>query len=200
MPKTVFSPSIDSRPIYSELCPCPGAASIVVVDDAGADVLADLVAADERALEHAQVVVASAGVNALDRIAVLSPATLEAVPDYESASTRLAEMVSRSRMGTQLLLAGSEGFMGQMCSVALAGGMSLDEIQMEHRGSVARRIQCVHCKGITEGVTTDPFVCSYCGLTLFVRDHYSRRLGAFQGVCVDAEAPGDIPETVEICP
>ena len=33
---------------------------------------------------------------------------------------------------------------------------------------------------------------------LFVRDHFSRRLGAFQGVCIDAETPGDVPEPVEI--
>lgn len=69
---------------------------------------------------------------------------------------------------------------------------------MEHRGSIARRMQCVHCKGITEDVTTDPFTCAHCGLTLFVRDHFSRRLGVFQGVCVDAETPGVVPETVEI--
>jgi hypothetical protein len=29
---------------------------------------------------------------------------------------------------------------------------------------------------------------------LFVRDHYSRRLAAYQGVCIDAEDPGNIPE------
>ena len=40
--------------------------------------------------------------------------------------------------------------------------------------------------------------CPGCGRSLFVRDHFSRRLGAFQGVCVDAETPGDVPEAVEI--
>jgi hypothetical protein len=29
---------------------------------------------------------------------------------------------------------------------------------------------------------------------LLVRDHYSRRIGAFQGVCIDAEVPGELPE------
>jgi hypothetical protein len=52
----------------------------------------------------------------------------------------------------------------------------------------------VHCKGFTENVTTNPVACAHCGLTLLVRDHYSRRIGAFQGVCVDAEAPGEVPE------
>ena len=48
-------------------------------------------------------------------------------------------------------------------------------------------MQCVHCKGITEDVTTQPATCSHCGLLLLVRDHYSRRLAAFQGVCINAE-------------
>jgi hypothetical protein len=28
-----------------------------------------------------------------------------------------------------------------------------------------------------------------------VRDHYSRRLAAYQGVCIDAEDPGNVPES-----
>jgi dimethylamine monooxygenase subunit C len=54
----------------------------------------------------------------------------------------------------------------------------------------------VHCKGITENVATDPFRCGHCGLNLFVRDHYSRRIAAFQGVNIDAEDPGQVPEPV----
>ena len=103
-------------------------------------------------------------------------------------------------MGFQLYLAGTEGLIGQVTAEALAAGLPGDAIQSEHRGSIARRMQCVHCKGITENVATDPFVCAHCGLTLFVRDHYSRRLGAFQGVCVDAETPGVVPPTEEIRP
>jgi hypothetical protein len=37
-------------------------------------------------------------------------------------------------------------------------------------------------------------------LNLLVRDHYSRRLGAFQGVCIDAEVPGELPPAEEIFP
>jgi hypothetical protein len=77
--------------------------------------------------------------------------------------------------------------------VALEEGIDFGSIVTEHRGSEARRVQCVHCKGITDNVTTQPFICSHCGLTLLVRDHYSRRLAAFQGVCIDAEEPGSAP-------
>jgi dimethylamine monooxygenase subunit C len=77
--------------------------------------------------------------------------------------------------------------------VALDAGIDFNSIRTEHRGSEARRVQCVHCKGITENVTTQPCICSHCGLSLLVRDHYSRRLAAFQGVCIDAEEPGTAP-------
>jgi dimethylamine monooxygenase subunit C len=33
-----------------------------------------------------------------------------------------------------------------------------------------------------------------------VRDHYSRRLAAFQGVCIDAEEPGSAPPPEEMFP
>ena len=47
-------------------------------------------------------------------------------------------------------------------------------------------------------MNVDPYTCPGCGRALFVRDHFSRRLGAFQGVCIDAETPGEVPEPVEI--
>jgi predicted RNA-binding Zn-ribbon protein involved in translation (DUF1610 family) len=87
--------------------------------------------------------------------------------------------------------------MGQVQAEAMAAGIPHSAVQTEHRGSTVRRVQCVHCKGITENVRTDPFVCSHCGLSLFVRDHYSRRLAAFQGVNIDAEDPGLVPPAVE---
>jgi predicted RNA-binding Zn-ribbon protein involved in translation (DUF1610 family) len=103
-------------------------------------------------------------------------------------------------MGTQLYAAGSEGFIGQVLQVASEAGMDVQSVSTEHRGTLARRVQCVHCKGITENVSSSPFRCTHCGLALFVRDHYSRRIGAFQGVNVDAEVPGSIPPSRELYP
>ncbi len=96
-------------------------------------------------------------------------------------------------MGTRVYLAGTEGLIGQAMRLALEAGIDHAAIETEHRGSLKRRVQCVHCKGITEDVTTQPAVCAHCGLHLFVRDHYSRRIAAFQGVCIDAEEPGVLP-------
>jgi hypothetical protein len=100
-------------------------------------------------------------------------------------------------MGTRLYVAGTEGFIGQALQVAMELGVDPASVLTEHCGSLARRVQCVHCKGITENVTANPVSCSRCGLALFVRDHYSRRIGAFQGVNIDAEAPGTAPAPEE---
>ena len=67
------------------------------------------------------------------------------------------------------------------------------EVAYLHGTHVAREPDLV-----AEDVTVDPYICPGCGHALFVRDHFSRRLGAFQGVCIDAETPGDVPEPVEI--
>lgn len=136
----------------------------------------------------------------MQALSALGARGIESCADADAAMPRLRDLLGAARMGTQLYLAGSEGLIGQARAVAQAAGLLPEAIQSEHRGSIARRMQCVHCKGITENVTTDPFTCSHCGLTLFVRDHFSRRLGAFQGVCVDAETPGVVPPTEEIRP
>ncbi|WP_417262553.1 dimethylamine monooxygenase subunit DmmA family protein [Celeribacter sp.] len=195
MPKTEFSPSIESRPTYAGLVSQGAAPAIMVADEAGAQALTDLAASDTSVMDHAHVVLVGCAATALGDV---KPVALHEAPDFDAATPLVTQLLNTARMGTQLYLAGSEGLIGHVSALAFAAGMPLGEVQMEHRGSIARRMQCVHCKGITEDVTTDPFTCAHCGLTLFVRDHFSRRLGVFQGVCVDAETPGVVPETVEI--
>ena len=119
-------------------------------------------------------------------------------PSIATALLRLKQTLSTAHMGIQLYLAGTESLIGQAMQVALAAGVEHSSIQTEQRGSKARRVQCVHCKGITEDVTTQPVTCSHCGLLLLVRDHYSRRLAAFQGVCINAEDPSYVPEKEEV--
>ncbi len=119
-------------------------------------------------------------------------------PTIPTLLTRLQMALSTAHMGLRLYVAGTEGFIGQAMKVGTDAGFSYLSIMTEHRGSLARRVSCVHCKGITEHVTTNPVTCSHCGLKLLVRDHYSRRLSAFQGVCIDAEVPGEVPPVEEI--
>jgi dimethylamine monooxygenase subunit C len=121
-------------------------------------------------------------------------------PSIPVLLNRLGINLKNAKMGTRLYLSGTEGFIGQCMKVAIEHGVDFHSIRTEHRGSTARRVQCVHCKGITEDVTTSPYICTHCGLSLLVRDHYSRRLAAFQGVCIDAEQPGTAPDPVEMFP
>jgi dimethylamine monooxygenase subunit C len=130
----------------------------------------------------------------------LGPQDFWEAPTVPTLLVRLRATLSTSTMGTRLYIAGTEGFIGQAMQIALEFGVDPNSIITEHRGSRARRVQCVHCKGITDDVRVSPFPCGHCGLTLLVRDHYSRRIGAFQGVNIDAEAPGTAPAPQELFP
>lgn len=127
------------------------------------------------------------------KLEALKPHDFWMAPTIPVLLNRFNVMLQSAHMGTQIYIAGTEGFIGQTMQVALNHGIDFNSLKTEHRGSEARRVQCVHCKGFTENVTTSPFTCSHCGLSLLVRDHYSRRLAAFQGVCIDAEEPGTAP-------
>ena len=133
-------------------------------------------------------------------LAALNPDVLWVAPSIPVLLNRLRQNLLNAGMGTRIYVSGTEGFIGQAMKVALDLGIDFGSIRTEHQGSMARRVQCVHCKGITDDVKTSPFSCSHCGLNLLVRDHYSRRLAAFQGVCIDAEEPGTAPPPEELFP
>lgn len=200
MSKFEFPESIRSRPVYGTLEPRPGKAHLMIADAEGAEALLDLAQQDADLFGKAHIIFIpkNTGETYIGKLKALAPAQFYVGPTYEASIQRIRRVLSDAHMGLQVYLAGTEGLMGQAQNEAMTAGIPHTAIQTEHRGSVARRMQCVHCKGITEDVMTDPFVCSHCGLNLFVRDHYSRRLAAFQGVCIDAEDPGNVPEPVEL--
>lgn len=198
MTKFVFPESIKSRPVYGTLAPREGKAHLMIADAEGAEALLDLAAKDASIMASTHIIFIPKGTEFGAKLRALKPAQYYEGPSYEAAQQRIRHVLQNAHMGTQIYLCGTESLMGQAQNECMQAGIPHTAIQTEHRGSVARRMQCVHCKGITEDVATDPFVCSHCGLNLFVRDHYSRRLAAFQGVCIDAEDPGNIPEAVEL--
>ncbi|MFP7674849.1 dimethylamine monooxygenase subunit DmmA [Marivita sp. S0852] len=200
MSKFQFPESIKSRPVYGTLEPRPGKAHLMIADAEGAEAILDLGKKDAALFETAHIIFIpkDTGDTYVEPLKALNPAQFRVAPSYDACVPRLRRVLSDAHMGLQVYLAGTEGLMGQAETECMTAGIPHSAIQTEHRGSVARRMQCVHCKGITEDVMTDPFVCSHCGLNLFVRDHYSRRLAAFQGVCIDAEDPGNVPEPVEL--
>ncbi|MEJ6808846.1 MAG: dimethylamine monooxygenase subunit DmmA family protein [Amylibacter sp.] len=195
-----FPESIKSRPTYGKLEYREGKSYLFIADADGAEAIIEL-ANDNKSLmakSHIIYIPNQTGDKYISKLDKLDIYQLYIGPSYSAAQSRIIQAFEQSHMGLQVYLAGTEGLIGQALRDAMAAGIPHTFIQSEHRGSVARRMQCVHCKGITEDVINDPFVCSHCGLNLFVRDHYSRRLAAFQGVCIDAEDPGNVPTSVEL--
>ena len=196
---------IKSRPVYSGLnIDIHAKRHLFALEGEGALALIDQVkAAGADFLKNADILYVASGSRAEDhdrKLAALGADTFWLAPTIPVLLNRFHVMLGQAHMGTRIYLAGTEGFIGQAQQVAMNHGVDPASINAEHRGSTARRVQCVHCKGITDSVTTSPYPCTHCGLSLLVRDHYSRRLGAFQGVCIDAEEPGTAPKPEELFP
>ncbi|MFD9902581.1 dimethylamine monooxygenase subunit DmmA family protein [Mesorhizobium sp. NPDC059025] len=193
--------TILSRPVYGTLSPQTGKNHLFVADAEGASAILDLAKKapdDFFASTHIMFIPETTRSQFQTPLKALKPAQFYEGPSIAAALPRLRQTLANAHMGLRLYLAGTEGLIGQAMQVALEAGIDHSSIQTEHRGSWARRVQCVHCKGVTENVTTQPATCSHCGLLLLVRDHYSRRLAAFQGVCINAEDPSEIPQKEEI--
>ncbi|NKL75084.1 dimethylamine monooxygenase subunit DmmA family protein [Rhizobium leguminosarum] len=194
---------IKSRPVYTGLTIQPRARRhIFALEGEGAKALLDRQPAlDKTALSRSELLYVargSQGTGLDEALRRLGADMFFTAPTIATLLFRLKGSLATAHMGTRLYLSGTEGFIGQAMLVALDYGMDHASVITEHRGSLARRVQCVHCKGITDDVTTSPFTCSHCGLPLLVRDHYSRRLAAFQGVNIDAEEPGSAPDPEEL--
>lgn len=197
----MIEPSIKSRPVYGTLSPSQGREHLLVADAEGGEAILDLAkAAPAGFFDAAEIVYVPgrAGEALSLRLQALKPARWYEGPTVAAALPRLRQTLATARMGLRVYLAGTEGLIGQAMQLALEAGIDHSSIQTEHRGSLARRVQCVHCKGITENVTTQPVTCAHCGLLLLVRDHYSRRIAAFQGVCINAEDRSEQPAVEEI--
>ncbi|EJC85590.1 hypothetical protein Rleg4DRAFT_7477 [Rhizobium leguminosarum bv. trifolii WSM2297] len=194
---------IKSRPVYKGLTIQPRARRhIFALEGEGAKALLDQrPALDDAVLSRSEILYVARGSQGSgqdEALRGLGADMFFTAPTIATLLFRLKGSLATAHMGTRLYIAGTEGFIGQAMLVALDHGMDQASVITEHRGSLARRVQCVHCKGTTDDVTTSPFSCSHCGLTLLVRDHYSRRLAAFQGVNIDAEVPGSAPDPEEL--
>ncbi|MDX6302497.1 MAG: dimethylamine monooxygenase subunit [Nocardioidaceae bacterium] len=197
--------TIKSRPRYQGLQAVPTARhNLVAADGEGVrPVLRMLSGAPPGFAGRTHVLYAGSETSAaedLDRLHSLGTAQVDVLPTSDDLIRALDGLLSTASMGTRLYAAGTEGFIGRVLTIAIGHGIDHKSVLTEHSGSRARRVQCVHCKRITEDVTVSIFECAGCGVLLFVRDHYSRRLAAFQGVCANAEDPSQRPVPEEAYP
>lgn len=195
----MIEPGIKSRPVYGTLKADPFAkVNLIVTNREGrAAVVRMASSVDDRFIQRTTILIDKHGLNGQDptiELGRLRAANTWIFPTRETLLTRLAGALSTAHMGTRLYVAGDEPIIGSVVKLAIQSGISHNSVVSEHCGTLHRRVQCVHCKGYTEDVTTNPVRCAHCGLMLLVRDHYSRLIGAFQGVRIDAETPGVFPE------
>ncbi|WP_065760506.1 dimethylamine monooxygenase subunit DmmA family protein [Pseudomonas defluvii] len=193
---------IKSRPVYDQLRPLPGGIRHLVAGQ-GSGGRAMLRLLDEMSEQGMQTTLlysqeSFSGQDYLAELQQRQVAELRVYPSNHELVADLERILGNARMGTRLYLSGSESFIGTAMQVATHYDMNSDEVLREHAGSFVRRIWCVHCDSYTENVTQRVFQCPGCNAMLVVRDHYSRRLAAFQAVKADAEVPGELPEAEEL--
>jgi len=134
---------------------------------------------------------------------VVSSKSVEGNAVFPEATGLLAALEARllrETAGLRLYAVGTESFIWDAANTARRVGMAEDEVFLAQAGSLHRRIYCTHCKTMIENVNTNLTPCLGCGATLFVRDHFSRRLAAFMGIQADAEEPGILPPLQTLYP
>jgi dimethylamine monooxygenase subunit C len=208
----VLVTGIKSKPVYAPLqADLRGRYHLMVGTGVGAApllrVIAEMRAASEQSLKHTRALfVPDAGSAPAAGSAPGAGADFEAAkvgdvqtfPATPALLERFRTLLGQSLMGTRLYVAGPESFIGLVMKIALEFNLNKDEIRAEECGTLARRVYCIHCRATTENVRTNIVRCVDCDTWLLVRDHYSRRLAAYMGVMVDAEAPGELPPLKEV--
>jgi predicted RNA-binding Zn-ribbon protein involved in translation (DUF1610 family) len=193
---------IKSRPVYDKLRPLTGGKRHVIAGQgSGAEAMVRLLGDLQEARAFTTVHYSTESFTGRNLVELLRPITVEALNIYETNHALVAALersLSEARMGTRLYLSGSESFIGTAMQVATLYNLNTDEVLREHTGTLVRRVWCVHCDSYTENVTKRVFECPNCHRMLVVRDHYSRRLAAFQAVKADAEVPGELPQAEEL--
>lgn len=196
---------IRSKPVYAPLQPdLAGRYHIMVGHGVGAAPLARLLgeikAAAPAALDRTRLWYVTDPAAAQSNAEAFRAANVAELRTFDAIDPLLADLTAamdQALMGTRLYVAGPESFMGLIMRIAHQFNLAGDEVRAEECGTMARRVHCIHCRATIEGVRTNIVECS-CKRWLVVRDHYSRRLAAYMGVMVDAEAPGERPEIKEV--
>jgi dimethylamine monooxygenase subunit C len=161
-------------------------------------VLGEIKQAAPKALENSRVLLVADGPETVQRFEDIGPGELTLFDHAAALLETFRTVLEESLMGTRLYVAGPESFIGLAMKIALEFDLNKDEIRAEEMGTLARRVYCVHCRTTSEDVKTNIVRCGGCQRWLLVRDHYSRRLAAYMGVMVDAEAPGELPPIKQV--
>lgn len=122
--------------------------------------------------------------------AALTHLALPRLGSLQALQQALAAQLAASHVGVRLELHGDEAFLWALRGIATDAGLLDEEIGLHLEHQHQRNIFCVHCSRVQPGsASSEQHVCCACGVVLEVRRHFSARLGAYLGVCADADQP-----------
>ena len=192
------APSILSRPRYAPFELMPAARSHLVIAESVENLPELPPRSDMDTPVELWTIVANSGASGVEHPS--QSIMVQRFRSHAHLSDRLGHRLEHESIGLHLYAIGTEAFIWDIAKLARLFGMDRDEYHLSHQGSEKRRVYCVHCRSMNENVRTNIAICGGCGAHLQVRDHFSKRLGAFMGVQADAECPGELPQIEEMYP
>lgn len=104
------------------------------------------------------------------------------IADYLEQSEKF---IQKQAAGTHIIICGTESFIWQVHAMLATHGYLEHEVSLvldQTIGHPLKRVYCVHCSHIQDTSEQDYYECKQCSLHLFIRTHFSERLGAYMGV------------------
>ena len=107
----------------------------------------------------------------------------------EQLHTMIFQRLNQASAGWHAVVCGDEHFIWMADAVLRQAGLFKDEITRVCMAG-KRQVYCVQCFHIQNSAAEDYCQCEQCGVNLLIRTHFSERLGAYMGVCANAESLG----------
>ena len=108
--------------------------------------------------------------------------------DLNQYLQRIQQRLQHASTGWHVVVFGDEAFIWRVMQILFATGLMKEEISLVS-STGPRQVYCVHCGHQQLHSQQDYCDCEQCGVHLLVRSHFSRRLGAYMGICADADYP-----------
>jgi hypothetical protein len=114
--------------------------------------------------------------------------TLCAAESSARFTVRVQQWLAKAVVGARVYVCGDESFIWQVHGLARQAGLLNEDIELFKCGET-RKLFCVHCAALQDIDESTTVSCQNCGVHLFVREHFSQRLGAYMGVCLNPDYP-----------
>lgn len=123
---------------------------------------------------------------------VLHAEAMQFDPTWSLCADQLGSQLQHGSAGVHVVLYGNESFIWQMYQVLAKEGCLAEEysfVLAERHLEAYKTVYCVHCGHLQTSTEAQFCHCEQCQVHLYIRRHFSTRLGAYMGVCADAQQP-----------